>query len=135
VSGTVDIAAVPEHCLMSLTVDTHRLTSRAPKLVRAFGERGVRIDAVRTGQFAAGGWDVAGSVASGDESCAFDTWVDYRGVYCRRRDLAYAWLTMNLTVPLMALGMSAGPITRGRDVAISVDVLAIADPSATSTAS
>ena len=132
VSGTVDISSVPEHCRMSLTIDTRRLSTRRPKLARALGAQDIRIDAVRTGRFAAGGWDIAGSVAAGDESCAFDTWVDYRGVYCRRRDLAYAWLTMNLTVPARSLGMAAGPIRRLRDVAISLDVLATADRSATS---
>ena len=126
VAGTVDIAAVPEHCRMSLTIDIRRLNSRRPKLARALGEQDLRVDAVRTGQFAAGGWDIAGSVASGDESCAFDTWVDYRGVYCRRRDLAYAWLTMSLAVPASVLGLPAGPIRRRRDVVMSIDVLATA---------
>jgi len=125
-SGTVDIASVPEHCRVSLTIDTRRLTSSRQTLARALGEQELRIDAVRTGRFATGGWGIAGSVDSGDESCAFDTWVDYRGVYCRRRDLAYAWLTMNLSVPARALGMAGGTIRRLRDVAMSIDVLATA---------
>ena len=118
---------------MSLIVDTRRLTSNRPRLARALGERHLRIDAVRTGRFATGGWDIAGSVAGGDETCAFDAWVDYRGVYCKRRDLAYAWFTMNLAVPTRALGVADGPLRRVRDVAMSIDVLATADRSATST--
>jgi hypothetical protein len=126
VSGAVDIAAAPEHCRMSFTIDTRRLSSRRPKLARALGEQDLRIDAVRTGQFAAGGWDIAGSVANGDDSFAFDTWVDYRGVYSRRRDLAYAWLTMNLSVPARALGIAGGTTRPRRDIALSIDVLATA---------
>ena len=132
VSGSVDIASEPEHCRMSLTIDTRRLTSSRPRLAHALGERDLRIDAVRTGRFATGGWDIAGSFA-GDESCAFDAWIDYRGVYCRRRDLAYAWFTMNLAVPGRALGLSGGPIRRLRDVAMSLDVLATTDRMATPT--
>jgi hypothetical protein len=132
-SGSVDIASEPEHCRMSLTVDSRRLTSNRPRLARALGERELRIDAVRTSPFATGGWDIAGSVASGDETCAFDAWIDYRGVYCRRRDLAYAWFTMNLAIPARALGMSGGPIRQLRDVAMSLDVLATTDRLAAST--
>ena len=131
-SGAVDIASEPERSRMSLVIDTRRLTSDRPRLARVLGEQDLRIDAVRTGRVATGGWDIAGSVACGDESCAFDTWFDYRGVYRRRRDLVYAWFTMNLTVPARALGMSAGPIRR--DVAMNVDVLATTDRPATPSA-
>jgi hypothetical protein len=131
VSGFVDIAADPEHCRMSLAVDTRRLGSGRPKLSRTLGEQQLRIDAVRTGNFATGGWDIAGSVAGGDENCAFDAWVEYRGVYCRRRDLAYAWFIMNLTVPARALGLSGGQRRRLPDVAMSVELLATADRLAT----
>jgi hypothetical protein len=134
VSGSVDIDAEPEHCRISLIVDSRRLTSNRPRLARAIGERHLRIDAVRTGRFATGGWDIAGSVADGDETCAFDAWIDYRGVYCRRRDLAYAWFTMNLTVPARVLGLSSGPLRRLPNVAMSIDVLATPDRSAPSAA-
>ena len=134
VSGTFDVAADPEHCRMRLTVDTRRLTCDRPRMARALGEQELSIDAVRTGRFATGGWDIAGSIASADEERAFDAWIDYRGVYRRPRDLAYAWFTMNLTIPASVLGMFPGPMWWLRDAAMHVDVLATADRSATSTA-
>ena len=132
-AGTVDVDFVPENCRMSLAIDARRLTSDHPAMDRGLADRHLWIEAARSSRFAPGGWDITGSVVGGDETADFAAWMDYRGVYRRARDFAYAWFTMELDVPAAVLGIAAGSIRR-RHLSIYLDVLATADSAATSAA-
>ena len=118
---------------MSLAIDARRLTSDHPAMDRGLADRHLWIEAARSSRFAPGGWDITGSVVGGHETADFAAWMDYRGVYRRARDFAYAWFTMELDVPAAVLGIAAGSIRR-RHLSIYLDVLATADSAATSAA-
>lgn len=125
VAGTIDIDAAPERCRIELSIDRRRLSGALAMLAEAVGGHPLGVDAARTGPFDADGWNVAGTVTGGADTVTLDARIDYRGVFRRRPDFAYAWFTTSFSVPASVLGCRPGRLPRSRRISVDMEILAI----------